>query len=136
MTVQAGYLGEISVGPTPTVVALVRTWDYNKEGDEVDVSHIGTQDAEYVPGQIRATVTFTCVFDRDIAGDVGQNLMDAVGTEIDVNIYPHGQGTGKEHMSGTVIITGSDTTGSNDAGVEATYTARVKSGILTNVFLP
>ena len=130
MGLEAGWNGTIAVGPTPTLIALIRTTEVNDTVGEVDVGAGGSQDEAYLPGQMSTTISADGVYDRaGTGGDDGQ-LALTIGSEIAVEITIGSDSTGNKKRSGNMFIT-SYTEGFDRAG-EATFsfTARSSKGKL------
>lgn len=102
MTAATGRFGKLKVGPTPTAVGELRNWRFGAQGSEIDSSIMGTGNARSDVGPISNTGGADVYWDP---ADAGQ-LLIVVGQEVDIELYPDNDTTGKTLYSGTVRISG------------------------------
>lgn len=97
-----GCFGVVKIGPTPTVVAELRAWELNETAERIDVSAMGDCTKKFSVGAVEGSGTFSMWLDS--GPDAGQALV-VVGTAVDVELFPGGEGTGNLLRSFNATIT-------------------------------
>jgi hypothetical protein len=111
--------GAIELGPTPTDLVELRSWNYDQQGAVLDLSTMGACDSTEVAGRVTRRVEGTLYLADPT--DAAQALI-VVGDNIAVVVYPFGKSTGKLSLTGTMDITGRTESGDVDGGVELAWT--------------
>ena len=81
----------------------------------------------YQSGKKGATCTVDCWWDET---DTNGQIACAEGSQVTLNLYPEGSGSGDYYYSGTWIITGSTDSVPTDGIIEASFSATM-TGALT-----
>lgn len=105
----------VDVSGTATKMAAVSNWSLNCNRNTIDVSTIGTEWKEYLPGQISADGSFDLIFDptNDSTATLIENDMFN-GTELKFSIRPEGTGNGKSEYSLNAYVTGWNIAGATE----------------------
>jgi len=136
MAIYSGHDGEIKfVNPTGTVatVANLRNFTIESTQDAVEVTTMsGSGFRDYLPGLSTFTVTGEVYYDNDNA--VHEDLLEAVSEDLitdssaatyanaDFEVYPTGDETGNQKLSGKGVVTNFSITSAVDGMVEASFT--------------
>jgi hypothetical protein len=97
-------MGLIKAGATPDLVGEVKSWTKDVTADVEDSSIMGNCDKRQTVKGILTTLNMSCYYD---ATDAGQILL-AVGDEVDLELYPLGDGSSLKYFAGTALITSSN----------------------------
>lgn len=148
MAIYSGHDGEIKflhpgVASTPSVAAIANLRNFTIEStqDAVEVTTMsGTGFRDYLPGLSTFTVTADIYYDD---GDAAQtDLLEAVSDDMitdasaashynaDFEVYPTGDESGNQKLSGKGVVTSFSITSAVDGMVEASVTIQ-GSGALT-----
>jgi len=144
MAIYSGHDGEVRfVNPTGTtaVVANMRNFTIESTQDAVEVTTMsGTGFRDYLPGLSTFTVTGDIYYDD---GDAAQtDLLEAASEDMitdssaagyanaDFEVYPTGNESGSQKLSGKGVVTSFSITSAVDGMVEASFTIQ-GSGALT-----
>lgn len=103
MTAIVGYKGNVKLGATggTNVVAEVKTWEAPLAADLYDVTKMGDQWKDMLPGLVGSDVKIDCNYDpTDTNGIVALQNALLNGTSVIVNLYPNAT----NYFSGTIYI--------------------------------
>jgi len=136
MAIYSGHDGEIKfVNPTGSVatVANLRNFTIESTQDAVEVTTMsGSGFRDYLPGLSTFTVTGEVYYDNDHA--THEDLLEAVSEDLitdssaatyanaDFEVYPTGDETGNQKLSGKGVVTNFSITSAVDGMVEASFT--------------
>lgn len=97
----------VEVGSTPTALVTCSDWTLNTSRGSIDVSSIGTEWKEYLPGQVSSDGSVTLIFDptNDTVAEAIESAMFA-GTLLTFHIRPQGTGSGNENYELDAYVTG------------------------------
>jgi len=123
-------LGVIELGPTPLVVAELRSWAYDQQSSTIDVSTMGNCDTTELAGRITRTVEAT-LYLADPA-DPSQDLI-VIGDTLAIVAYPFGKTAGKLSLTGNIEITARNESGDVDGAVELTFSATTPAELTRGV---
>lgn len=115
-------LGVIEFGDTPAAVGEVRSWTQPQEANEIDVTVMGTGNADFIPGAIRASLECELFFEF---ADAGQALALAqLGNSVpqQVSLYPLGVGTTLPVCKGLATVMSYSSQGAADGAIELSIT--------------
>ena len=116
---QKACLGAIEMGPTPAPLVELRSWNYDQQGNPIDLSTMGACDTTEKAGRVTRRVEGT-LYLADPTDTVQALLI--VGDNVAIEVFPFGKTTGKLSLIGTVDITGRTESGDVDGGVELAFT--------------
>lgn len=111
-------LGVIEFGDTPVAVGQVRSWTQPQEANEIDVTVMGTGNADFIPGAVRASLETELFFEL---ADAGQALALAqLGNSVpqQVSLYPLGISTGLPVLKGLATVMSYSSQGAADGAIE------------------
>ncbi len=103
MATQRGCFGVVRSGPSSGAVgavAEVRNWSFEESAEREDLSVMGTCTKKFGSGPQQTTGTIEVFFDQS---DPRQDDF-VVGTEIALELYPGGTGSGKRYYKGLANI--------------------------------
>jgi len=109
---------------TSAVVAEVRSFTINEEGETIDSTSMGATSRTFLAGQKSGSVSLECYWDST---DAAQDDLD-VTSGIEFEIYPNGVGTGKKY-TGLGIVTSKSISVSFDGMVEASFEIQANGDI-------
>lgn len=113
----------VEVSSVPTALVACSDWALNTSRGTIDVSTIGTEWKEYLPGQISADGSVNLVFDPTndtVASAIESAMWD--GTELTFHIQPQGTGTDKEDYKLSAYVTGWNLTGATEDAIKVAVT--------------
>jgi len=112
---------------TSAQVGEVTGWQYNEEGEELELSALGDTEKRFLTGLVSAGGNFAVYFD-DADGE--QEALD-IGDDVELHLYPRGVGTGLPELtsvgndaSGKVRITSIEYSGDASSAVTRTFNFR------------
>ena len=130
MTTYFGDDGNVQIGAS--AIGEVRSWSLEESADAVeDTAMDGTGQRTYKAGKTSWSGSITAWWDED---DVGQLAMTS-GAEGTVDLFPRGNVSGAEHMTGTIVVTGITSSGEHDGIIERSFTFQ-GSGALSKPTVP
>lgn len=112
-----GKDGVVQVGANP--IASVQSWNYSEEVELVDKSSMGDTAKSYLSGMTDGGGSIECLFDPDDTN--GQDAF-AIDTDVALNLYPEGVGTGNVGFTGTVRVSSIEWSGNKDSVNTAHFT--------------
>ncbi len=114
---------EIGVTPTATKLLSCSDWALNCTRGTIDVSTIGTEWKEYLPGQISADGSATIIYDPT-NDTVAKAIEDGEwnGTKLKFHIRPEGTGSGKPDYALDAYVTGWNMTGATEDAIKVAVT--------------
>lgn len=112
--------GVVKLGPTPTVLAELRTWNFAGDAVEIDVSSMGACASTLLPGRVTERLEFTCYLaDPEDAAQI----MALPGTEaLAFELFPFGETVGDLKITGTLNVLNRTESGDVDGAVELAFT--------------
>ena len=116
---QKACLGKIELGSAVDLVEL-RSWNYDQQGNPIDLSTMGSCDTTEVAGRVTRRVEGTLYLADPT--DAAQALI-VVGDNVAIVVFPFGPAQGKLSLTGTMDVTGRTESGDVDGGVELAFTA-------------
>ena len=119
MTVYAGNDGVVKVGATPSSVTKITEFEIEESADTDRTDGMGDAWQEHVVTKKSWSGSMTC--ERNYADTNGQVAITN-GSSLAAEFYPDGDATGREKLSGTVIVTGVTTTAQQDASNQVSFT--------------
>lgn len=134
MSTQRGCFGKVRSGPTggaSGVVGEVRNWSFEESAERIDVSAMGDCTKKFISGAKQTTGTVQVWYDQ---GDTRQADF-VVGSQIALELYPGGTGSGKKYFKGIANIDSVARSGSTEGAVESTFGWSV-NGALTATAVP
>lgn len=115
----ATYLGKDGVVKVGThTVAEVRSFSLNQTAATAEATVMGEEWTSHKITQKSWAGQLSCFWDA--TDTTGQGAL-AVGTEVNLKLYPEGATTGDAELSGTALITSIETQLAHDGLVEATF---------------
>lgn len=117
-----GAFGSITIGAAPAIIGEVRNVSFPQSANEIDVTVMGSGNAAFLPGSIRAGFEVQSFLED---GDAGQ---DFVFTNLGSDTahatvwYPEGNSSGKPTWTGSCYIMGADMDSAADGAIELTMT--------------
>lgn len=119
-----GRDGVVKIGAN--TVAEVVDFSLDETADVIDATNLGSQNMEYVAGDISGTGSINCHWDK--ADSTGQGAM-TVGASVSMILQPEGDTSGDETRSFTAIITGVSSANARAAMVSQNFTFQVSGAI-------
>ena len=113
----------VEVSSTPTELVACSDWALNTSRGTIDVSTIGTEWKEYLPGQISADGSVNLLFDPtndSVASAIESAMFE--GTELKFHVRPQGTGAGKEDYALAAYVTGWNMTGATEDAIKVAVT--------------
>lgn len=104
-----GFDGVVKIGAV--TVAEITGWEYTRSGDTEDTSVMGTRRSSLTNIKVTGSISgYANNFPgTDPAQDAGQALL-TVGSEVDLHLFPNGEGSGKPELVGNCLITSENNT--------------------------
>ena len=124
-------LGVIEFGDTPAAVGEIRSWNQPQEANEIDVTVMGTGNADFIPGAVRASLETELFFEF---ADAGQALALAqLGNSVPqaISLFPLGVGSGLPVLAGNATVMSYNAQGAADGAIELSITFSGDSDGLT-----
>lgn len=119
MSTLDGNDGVVKIGTT--IIAEVTAWSLSETADIKEDTAMGDTNKTRKPGGIKDwNVTIDCWYDHTDA--TGQEAM-TVGSEIALDLFPGGDGSGDQSCAGNAIITAINSSGSKDGVVTRNFSA-------------
>lgn len=130
MSTTRGCAARFYVGGTPTRVRENTDIQFGARSERIDVSEAGDCTKKFDAGATEHTATITC-WDNSLPGsdpapDAGQALLDAIGTAIDCEIRPNGDGSGKPQIAFNATVISIDR---NMNGVNGVWDLRAELAV-------
>ena len=116
--------GVIKIGPTPAIVAELRSWSYDQQGDEIDVSTMGACDTTTIAGRVTRRVEGSLYLASP--SDAAQDLL-VIGTNVAIEVFPFGENSGELSLVGTINVLTRTESGDVDGAVELNFTGTAPS---------
>jgi len=113
----------VEIESTPTKLVSCTDWALNCSRNTIDVSTIGTEWKEYLPGQISADGSTNLIFDPTndtVAAAIESAMFD--GTKLKFHVRPAGSGTGKVEYTLEAYVTGWNTTAATEDAIKVAVT--------------
>ena len=113
----------VEVSSTPTQLVSCTDWALNCTRGTIDVSTIGTEWKEYLPGQISADGSVNLIFDPTndtVASAIESGMWN--GTKMTFHIRPEGTGAGKADYALDAYVTGWNVTGATEDAIKVAVT--------------
>lgn len=130
MTTHFGDSGTVQFGAS--AIGEVRSWSIEETADAVeDTAMDGTGVRSFKAGKTSWSGSLTCWYDED---DVGQVALTA-GAEGTVDLFPLGNVSGREHLTGAIVVTGITSSSEHDGIAERSFTFQ-GSGALSKPTVP
>lgn len=117
MSTHAGSEGIVKIGDNQ--VAEVKSWNIEEVSDTVDASIIGTSWRKHLATIKSWSGSVEAFWDE--ADSDGQGKL-IIGKEVELKLYPQGEGDKYHYFNGIAIITGISRQGSFDGIVESSFT--------------
>jgi hypothetical protein len=123
MAVTKGCGGVIKLGVE--TLGELREWQMKESVQIHDAPIMGNCLGRSVAGRVSTTLSLQLYWDED---DAGQALVVS-GTEVGVELYPGGEGSGLYFWEGTALVADRDLRGSVDGLVEYAVSANVQGAM-------
>jgi hypothetical protein len=94
-------MGVIKAGATPDGVGEVRSWDSDETVEVQDSSVMGSCQKRQTATTLQTALNLNCYYE---AADAGQLLL-VPGDEVDLELYPEGDGSSMVYFTCTALIT-------------------------------
>ena len=124
--------GVVKVGAGPTVVGEIRSWSFNQEAEEIDVSSMGTCTKASQAGAVKTSIEVGAWWDP---ADAGQILFSP-GQEVQLEIFPDGEGSGKTAYTGMMRVLTNNTSGDVDGVVESEFSGTINGAFPPSIPVP
>jgi len=95
----SGNDGVVKVGTSP--VGEMVSWDVEETAETYDCTTMGDEWERHIAGRKKWTASITLRWDPN---DAGQTAL-TVGTAVSLKLYPAGDATGSEQLSGNATVT-------------------------------
>lgn len=118
-------MGVIKLGPTPAIVAELRSWSFAADATEIDVSTMGACASTIIGGRITERIEGS-LYLADPA-DAAQALILAGARDLEVEVFPFGETVGFAKYDGTINILNRTESGDVDGAVELSFSATTPS---------
>ena len=125
MATHKGSEGTVKVGAN--AIAEVRSFSISETGDTVEDTTMGDAARTYKPSLTSWSGSVEVYWDET---DTNGQIALAVGSEVTLNVYPEGAGSGASFLTGSAIVTGRTINSSFDGMVEASLSVQ-GNGALT-----
>lgn len=124
----------VKMSDAATKMQAVSNWSLNCSRNTVDVSTIGTEWKEFLPGQISADGSFDLIFDptNDATATLIENDMFN-GTELEFSIRPEGTGTGKSEYKLSAYVTSWNISGATEDALTVSVSFQGTGPIIKSV---
>lgn len=136
MTVARGCSGKVycsATGGTTAQVAEVQEWSFESTSEALDASEMGACVKKFVAGPVQTSGSITVNWDLS---DAEQVLLGAIGTNVKLDLFPDGNGTGKKaYKSPSVLVNSVRHGGSVNGFVQSTFSFFV-NGAMTTTTVP
>lgn len=109
--------GLIRIGPTPVDLGEIRSWSMSDEGEELDVSVMGSCQTTKIAG--RRTQQYEINYYVESA-DPGQLLLTPGSEGVALELYPRGNVSGRDQFDATVNIISNNMSADVDGAIEGT----------------
>ena len=130
-TAYAGTSGvaKFDVGGSATSIASVISFTLTNTGDVIETTAMGTTARTYVPGLTNATTSMSLYF---VDGDSAQAALQTSpgSAAATIELYPSGDGSTGQKLSGEMIVTSFEISAANDGAVTAEVSGQI-TGALT-----
>lgn len=132
MTTHIGHKGTVKYGPTPTAVGEVTNFDVRESAPPAENSALGDEWDKVSKGTLSMQGTINGHYDP---ADAGQVALGA-GSFVDLKLYPIGDSTGEQEISGNFYVSEFAITNS-ERGQNVGFAATVQSnGAVTKTTVP
>ena len=109
----------VEIGNTPTKLVSCTDWALNCTRNTIDISTIGTEWKEYLPGQISADGSVNLIYDptnNEVSSSVESAMWN--GTALTFHIRPEGTGANKVDYKLNAYVTGWNVTGATEDAIK------------------
>ena len=126
MATISGYKGLVQVGGTPSTIAQVSQWSFDRSADTQKVQWLGSADKSTVATTVDTTISVEGFYDAsDTNGQVTLAADSAVGSSFSLLLFPetatlNTATSGDEYFGGTVVLTQFSITSSSEDVVKFT----------------
>jgi len=125
MSIVRGCFGKVKSGASSDLVAEVTAWDFDESAEIIDTTSMGTCTKSFEVGAAETKGNVSCWWD---SADTGQGNF-AVGTTVDIDLYPGGDASGAKYYSGTGVITSIKRSGAVNTVVSVTFAFSVQGAM-------
>ena len=127
MATHTGNEGSIKVGAN--AIAEVRSYSIEESGDTVEDTVMGDTYRTYKASLKTWTASADIFIDE--TDTTGQGAL-TVGSEVALNVYFEGDGSGASYKTGTAIVTGSSLSASTDGMLEGSISLQGTGALTTD----
>ena len=131
-----GAFGVFEFGTSPVVVGELRTWTYAGTASEIDTTVMGTGNARTQPGAVAHTINCDVFWESADAGQVAVQAALGSDTPQTATLYPYGNDSGKQTLTGAFFVNEVTSTAAADGAVEASYTLSADENGITYGTVP
>ena len=131
-----GAFGVFEFGTSPAVIGELRTWNYSGEANEIDTTVMGTGNARTQPGSVAHTIDCDVFWEQADAGQLAVQAALGSDTPQAATLYPYGNTTGLQTLTGVFFVTSVTSTATADGAVEASYSLKADENGITYGTVP
>ena len=124
MANHTGVDGVVKVGTN--TVAEVRSFNIDTTAEILEDTALTDTSRTYQVGKKGATCTVDCWWDET---DTNGQIACAEGSQVTLNLYPEGSGSGDYYYTGTWLITGNTVSVPTDGIIEASFSATLTGAL-------
>ena len=134
-TAYAGTSGvaKFDVGGSATTIASCISFTLTNTGDVIETSSMGSTARTYVPGLTNATASMSLYF---VDGDSAQAALQTSpgSAAASIELYPSGDGSTGQKLSGEMIVTSFEISAANDGAVTTEVSGQITGAVtVTNL---
>lgn len=120
----SGKVYTSATGGTPAELADVTEWSFESQAENLDASVMGSCTKSFVAGPVETSGQLTCNWAQAVfaSRDAEQTLMEAVGTNVALVLYPAGTTAGNtKYTASSALITSVRIGASVNGFVQSTF---------------
>jgi len=124
-------MGVAKLGPTPTVLAELRSWSFAGDAEEIDVSTMGSCVSTTIGGRVTERLEFTCYLaDPE---DAAQIMALAGAAPLDFELFPFGETIGQLKITGQLNVLNRTESGDIGGAVELAFAGTTPAAAVRGV---